>query len=772
MSSSPTTPNRVGPRPTSQFTLLGDLPCVEEEDPLGFDAISAQLTSLVLASRGSTPFTFGINAGWGMGKSSLMRQLQRMLDAEDGIKTVWFNAWTAEGKSVLEGLIKSVLDQVDPNILRRTMRKRNLVKGLRLAASVIASWLRLGSLADEVWKRMSVDPRARNEIRDLMVSTMEEWMSKSPNLSEGRLLVVFIDDLDRCSPGNVLQVFEAIKLYLDAPGFVFVIGYDPSVVTDAILDQKQYSASTTGREYLEKIIQITFRIQQPDDEQVQRLMTACVERSHTAALFSDSSPRSLVIERNARNPRRIKRFINGFILEYGLDREWESLGAESLVKALILQTYFPSFAQLFDERAVRNPLTEFLDYIEVRAALRRQVSKDSAEWGKVEEIFASWELGTSLLEDVNYAQLLQTLEEDLPEPFTQLARDEKFVSLVQSMGGSPELELLRRKLERRRTTEVRAAAVPESLLDLGEAAEVVSLARLRVLWIDDNPEGNEGLIRRIQETGAVVTTCRDYDEAVSGLGAPNAVDVVISDITRSGDPQAGFKDVERLRTEVGYRGPVVFYAGRITPARRKAGLAVGARGMTSDPVELLRILQQVAEPSAEIFEGDRTGTVFIDYRRQDSAAYAGRLYDQLAREFGNERVFMDVENLSPGAEWTSSLTAAVSSADAFLEIIGPQWLSATDSEGHRRLDDPNDTVRVALRAALAAEMVVIPVLVEGASPPSPRDLPEDLMGLATRQAIELSTERWQYDVSRLVQALQEIHEPRTPSDRGTRRRSK
>jgi CheY-like chemotaxis protein len=746
--------HRSAPYPDGQFTLLGDLPCVEEEDPLGFDAIAAELTNLVLASRSSTPFTFGINAGWGMGKSSLMRQLQRMLDAEDGVKTVWFNAWTAEGKSVLEGLIKSVLDQVDPNILRRTLRKRKVIKGLRVVISVLAGWLRLGSLADEVWKRMAIDPRARNEISDLMVSTMKEWMARRPRSNEGRLLVVFIDDLDRCSPGNVLQVFEAIKLYLDAPGFVFVLGYDPSVVTDAILEQKQYSISTTGREYLEKIIQITYRIQQPDDEQVQGLMTACVERSRTSALFEDSSPRSLVIERNARNPRRIKRFINGFILEYGLDREWESLGAESLVKVQILQTYFPVFAKLFDERAARNPLTEFLDYLDVRTALRRQVGGDSAEWGKVEEAFGSYGLGSPELGPATHTQLLSTLEQELPESFAHMAQDDNFVSLVRSMGNSEELERLRRKLERRRVPEARPADDPESLLEAAERAEGLSLGSLRVLWIDDNPEGNSALIERIQGAGAVVTVSKNYEEAVSRLGPPSAIDVIISDITRGSDTDAGFRDIERLRIDVEYRGHVVFYAGRVTPARRKAGESIGALAVTSDPAELLRVLQQVAAPSAERRgQVGRAPTVFIDYRREDAAAYAGRLYDRLVSEFGTQKVFMDVESLAPGADYVATLSTAVSSSDAVLEIIGPQWLSATDSHGRRRLDDPSDFVRVTLRDALKLGKLIIPVLVGGASLPREEELPQDLAGLARRQALELSSERWQYDVDRLIEAL-------------------
>lgn len=232
------------------FTLLGDQPHVDGDDPLGFDGIVEDLTRLVLASRHSTPFTLGIDAGWGMGKSSLMRKLEHNLGQRSDVETVWSNAWTAEGHSVLEGLIKSVLDKIDPNILRRTLRRKNLMSGVRVAISILAGLLRLGNVVDKIWERISLDPRARNQMRDLMAQAMDEWMKRG-RAPEHRLLAVFIDDLDRCSPSNVFQVFEALKLYLDTQGFVFVIGFDSTVISEAIRRRRSTAsrspAATTWR---------------------------------------------------------------------------------------------------------------------------------------------------------------------------------------------------------------------------------------------------------------------------------------------------------------------------------------------------------------------------------------------------------------------------------------------------------------------------------------------------------------------------------------------
>ncbi len=256
------------------YKVLGDQPFTAERDPCGFDELAAELKKLIVSSRPSTPFTIGIEASWGRGKSSLMGQLRRQLQegATDGIdmREVSFNAWTAEGADVLEGLIKSVLEGMDPSALRRALRNKRLIGALKIPLLLVAGWLRVGALVNEAWEQMSVDGRTRNQINVVVRDAMDEWLkqerAKVPGAGGDRLLVVFIDDLDRCSPANVLRVFEGVKLYLDAPGFVFVIGYDEGIVGEAVADQKQYTRRATGRDYVEKIVQIVFRIPQPTDD--------------------------------------------------------------------------------------------------------------------------------------------------------------------------------------------------------------------------------------------------------------------------------------------------------------------------------------------------------------------------------------------------------------------------------------------------------------------------------------------------------------------------
>jgi hypothetical protein len=148
----------------------------------------------------------------------------------------------------------------------------------------------------------------------------------------------------------------------------------------------------------------------------------------------------------------------------------------------------------------------------------------------------------------------------------------------------------------------------------------------------------------------------------------------------------------------------------------------------------------------------KKGRILIDYRREDSAGHAGRLYDRLVAEFGGDSLFMDVSSIQPGVDF-QSIRDAVASSDVVIEIIGPRWLSLTDGDGRRRLDNPMDFVRLTLAMALAQDQAVIPVLVDGASMPSEDELPDDIVALARRNALEISPTRWDYDVGRLIEAI-------------------
>jgi hypothetical protein len=158
-------------------------------------------------------------------------------------------------------------------------------------------------------------------------------------------------------------------------------------------------------------------------------------------------------------------------------------------------------------------------------------------------------------------------------------------------------------------------------------------------------------------------------------------------------------------------------------------------------------------------EGDsRAGplSVFISYRRSDAAGSAGRLYDTLAEQLGDKHVFMDVDQIRPGEDFVGVLADVLERCRAVVVVIGPDWVSAVDEHGGRRLENPQDYVRMEVAHALSTGVAVFPVLVDGATMPRTEDLPADLRGLTTRQAIEISPSRYRYDVGQLVTALRQL----------------
>jgi hypothetical protein len=150
-----------------------------------------------------------------------------------------------------------------------------------------------------------------------------------------------------------------------------------------------------------------------------------------------------------------------------------------------------------------------------------------------------------------------------------------------------------------------------------------------------------------------------------------------------------------------------------------------------------------------------SGQIFISYRRDDSSASAGRLYDRLLVRLPNNPIFIDVD-LDPGIDFVEAIEASVSSCAVLIAVIGKRWLRSSVGKGKRRLENPEDFVRVEIATALKRNIRVIPVLVDGALMPRSSDLPDDLSLLARRNALEISHNRFNADFARLVTAIKGV----------------
>ena len=147
--------------------------------------------------------------------------------------------------------------------------------------------------------------------------------------------------------------------------------------------------------------------------------------------------------------------------------------------------------------------------------------------------------------------------------------------------------------------------------------------------------------------------------------------------------------------------------------------------------------------------------IFINYRRDDAIAAAGRLHDRLSQAFGRRNLFMDVDHIPAGVDFVSYLERQVAACEVFLVVIGPRWLDARDEAGQRRLDNTEDFVVIEIAAALARDTRVIPVLIDGASMPKASDLPDGLKSLARRNAVEVRNTQFGRDAEVLVQKIRE-----------------
>lgn len=153
------------------------------------------------------------------------------------------------------------------------------------------------------------------------------------------------------------------------------------------------------------------------------------------------------------------------------------------------------------------------------------------------------------------------------------------------------------------------------------------------------------------------------------------------------------------------------------------------------------------------WQRDSKDKIFVNYRRSDAQGFAGRLADSLTVHFGSDRVFRDVTGIDYGQDFEKIIVERIEQACAVVVVIGDSWLTAVNQAGERRLADPEDYVLREIAAALEGGVVVVPVLIGGATMPRKEELPDRLADLAMRNAITISDERWSFDVDRLAKVL-------------------
>lgn len=406
--------------------ILTDTPA--QRDGLDFQPYIDALAQLIIDENTATPITVGVFGAWGSGKTSLMNLIKQQVD-DRGYKSVWFNAWKYERDSLAlwRVLILRTLDALRPrddhgnaySADALSAADRDLLKELdRLEQSIYRTveWTELGqwtvnwaqalestgefaaevalslvpggaplvgalrSLRDAIKGKKDVQPVVeafqreaqtfrREQLRSIeqFILGFEEVVQQHVIAKEQRL-VVFVDDLDRCLPERTVEVLEAIKLFLDAEGCIFVLGIDPPKVQQGI--RLRYQGSLTeeeGADYLEKIIQLPFWLPTIDSGYMVNFVNSL------QVDFPDARCARIFGEGLDPNPRQVKRAINIFLLLWKLAqaRRLSDVTPLRLAKVVAIQH---SHAELFD---LIKQMPRYLADLEIH--FMRQAQQRAAE---------------------------------------------------------------------------------------------------------------------------------------------------------------------------------------------------------------------------------------------------------------------------------------------------------------------------------------------------------------------------------------------------------
>lgn len=151
--------------------------------------------------------------------------------------------------------------------------------------------------------------------------------------------------------------------------------------------------------------------------------------------------------------------------------------------------------------------------------------------------------------------------------------------------------------------------------------------------------------------------------------------------------------------------------------------------------------------------------IFISYRRSEAEYIAGSLARDLRRHFGEEQIFRDKEDIEGGMSWRKKVLDEIDRHVAVLILISKGWVDVRDANGQRRIDNPDDPLRLEIADAIKDGAKIIPILLENAQMPSEQELPEELRPIAEINALKLRDAEWQFDLHRICKTLEAIGFP-------------
>lgn len=402
-----------------------------EPDPTDdFQKLSDTIVSMI---QGSEPrFSIGIYGDWGTGKTTLMKLVEKKLRKYDStgenILTIWFNAWRYEREEQLAtiALLKTIAFGMT-NHPRYSNVAKSIWNGIKIITKDTIRQLTLQTILseqgwDDLEKKLTDKMQLLNKIDQNTIyfdgiKTIEDELSKIRNDYSESKIVIFIDDLDRCSPKKVLEVLESIKVFLDMNGFVFILGLSERTIINLIT--REYDGSgIRGEDYIQKIIQLPIRTPLWNSEDIEKMIKSKIspklEDPYNKIILENKSLIALAV---SPNPRELKRFINNIIVALEVFSDLKASGTikedELIVLEALKSRWNLFYLDMMLDKDFRKEILGILDspvgvkeYVDMQTANNR-TEPITDEQKKVSELPIDL---MNFLDDVNVRKNLLAIE--------------------------------------------------------------------------------------------------------------------------------------------------------------------------------------------------------------------------------------------------------------------------------------------------------------------------------------------------------------------------
>jgi len=363
----------------------------------GYDAYARTIAGIVANKANKTPMVIGVFGSWGSGKTTLMRAVIDTLTSDAmhdkskyrKTKTVWFQAWKyANEDEILAGLIEEIFKTIKSDSLWGSIKAHieELIKSVDIIQGVQKLAKEFIGVDVNTFMREKLAYKDKlgfyDTFQDFFDRLLWIYLNDRPqkNINEKvddakTVLVIFIDDLDRCPKPRVLKVLETIKLFMDKPGCVFVIGAASEIIESALKE----TYGNEAHKFMDKIVQVTFNLPLIPTDTLKELVQG-LDIENREQIMESLAIVAPVLENN---PRRIKRFLNNLNLQLGIiQNKGIEIAFESLLNWSIIEYVYPSLVK----KTKVNPyfvlmLKEEIDKIEVESErdTLEDLSKDILE---------------------------------------------------------------------------------------------------------------------------------------------------------------------------------------------------------------------------------------------------------------------------------------------------------------------------------------------------------------------------------------------------------